>query len=85
MAKEKRLFLSFEVTKEEEKLINMRAQQEGVSRSQYLREAFILEFFMSGDLECYKYMGRRASAALKEMLADKLGHMDRSRGEALLA
>lgn len=78
MAKDKRHLISFEVSAEEEKLLDQRARQEGVNRSQYLRECFILEFFMSGDLECYKYLGRKAGAGVKEVLADKVKHFDRS-------
>lgn len=78
MAKQKRHFISFEVSKEEEALIEQRAHQEGVNRSQYLRECFIFEFFMSGDLECYKFLGRRAGAAVKAVLSDKLKEFDRA-------
>lgn len=77
MAKAKRHLVAFEVSKEEEALLDQRAKQEGVNRSQYLRECFILEFFMSGDLECYKYLGRKAGAAVKGVLADKVKHFDR--------
>lgn len=71
MSKVKRHFISFEVSAEEEKMLDQRAKQEGVSRSQYIREAVYMELFLSGDLEAYKFLGREAGLIMREVLATK--------------
>lgn len=71
MAKTKRHFISFEVSESEEKMLEQRAKQEGVSRSEYIREAIYLELFLSGDLEAYKFLGKEAGLIMREILATK--------------
>jgi hypothetical protein len=82
MAKPKRHMISFEVSKEEEALIEQRADQQGVGRSQYIREALIMEWFLSGDLEAYKYLGRRASVIIKEGLGEKFRELEKIAGQS---
>ena len=68
--------ISFELTKEEFRLIEQRAKQQGISRSQYVREAIYLEFLFSGDLEAMKYMAKRVSARVKDVIAAKVKGVD---------
>ena len=79
MATDKRLMLSFEVTKEEMKAIEQRAKQEGVNRSQYVKEAIFLEFMLSGDVEAYTFLAKHAGVVMKETLAGKLRDLERGR------
>ena len=75
MAKRQRHMIGFEVSPEEEKMIDQRAQQEGVNRSQYLRGCFYFDLFMSGDLEAYKFLGKEAGTIMRETLAGRMAEL----------
>lgn len=77
MAKQRRNFVSFEISVEEEKAIDLRAKQEGVNRSQYIREAIYFEMFLSGDFEIYKFLGKQAGVIMREVLAGKFAEFQR--------
>jgi hypothetical protein len=68
----KRNILTFDVSNQVAKLINQRAAQEGITRSDYLREAVYLEFLLSGDLEATSFVGKRVGARIRDVITAKL-------------
>lgn len=73
--KQIRTMISFDLSDEELRLIEQRARQEGVNRSQYIKSAIFMEFLMSGDLECYRFLGRRTVDAVTEVYADRIAEL----------
>lgn len=58
------------------RMIEARAKQEGISRSEYIRECIYLELLFSGDLEAMKFLVKKVGARSKAALVDKLVHLD---------
>lgn len=83
--KQIRTMISFDVSEAEVQLIEQRARQEGVNRSQYIKSAIFLEFLMSGDLECYKFLGRRTFDAVSEVYADRIAELHKKYSHLKLA
>jgi len=75
MAKQEFRF-TFDSGKELGKLIDQRAAQEGISVSEYIREAIILKMVLSGDLEAMKYVATRVGKRVKEALLEKVAGGD---------
>lgn len=76
--------ISLEVGDELLRLIEQRAKQEGINRSEYVREAIILEMLFSGDLSAMQYVMKRVGKRAKSALVDKLAGVDfKERIEAL--
>jgi hypothetical protein len=57
-------------------MITKRAKQEGITLSEYIREAVILEMFFSGDVEAMKFVVQRVGKRVKTALVDKIAGMD---------
>lgn len=80
-----RSLLSFAPGKELEKMIQQRAKQQGITVSEYIREAIILELFFSGDLEAMKFVVKRVGRRAKDLLLEKVSQADLERNrEALI-
>lgn len=76
--------ISFDAGKDLERMIQQRAKQEGISVSEYIREAIILEMVFSGDLEATKFVIQRVGKRVKSALIDRLAGVDvQERVEAL--
>lgn len=83
MAKQEARF-TFDTSKELGKMIEQRATQEGISVSEYVREAILLELWFSGDLEAMKFLAGRVGKRVKDVLLDKVARVDiKERVEAL--
>lgn len=79
-----RPMVSFEAMNGLDQMISRRAEQEGISVSDYVREAIILELWFSGDIEAMKFVAKRVGKRAKEMLLDKVAKLDiKERVEAL--
>jgi hypothetical protein len=68
--------ISFDAGKDLERMIQQRAKQEGITVSEYIREAIILEMFFSGDVEAMKFVVQRVGKRVKDSLVEKLRHAD---------
>ena len=77
--------LHVDLGKELARLVDQRAKQQGISRSEYIREAIILELFFSGDLEAMKFVAKRVGNRVKAVMAEKIAGVDLQRqvGELL--
>lgn len=81
-----RAVLSFDAGTGLEKMIEQRAKQEGISVSEYIREAIVLEMFFSGDVEAMSYVLKRVGKRVKAALVDRLAGVDlKEKVEALTA
>jgi hypothetical protein len=67
---------TFDTAKDLAEMIDQRATQEGISVSEYIREAIILELWFSGDLEAMKFVAGRVGKRVKAALLDKLAGVD---------
>lgn len=72
----KRNMVTFEVDNPTLKILDQRANQEGISRSDYVRECVYLDFILSGDLEATKFVAKRIGARVKDALVDKIRGVD---------
>jgi len=85
MAKQEARF-TFEATNGLDRMIEQRAKQEGVTVSEYIREAIVLEMFFSGDVEAMTYVVKRVGKRMKAALVDRIAGVDlKERVEALTA
>ena len=76
---------TFDTDAELGKMIEQRAKQEGITVSEYIPEAIILELFFSGDLDAASFVLKRVSKRIKGAMVDKLASIDlRERVEALV-
>lgn len=66
----------FDVTPEISRLIDQRAKQEGISKSEYLRGCVFLEFATSGDLEAGKFLAKKVGTRIKEIVRYRLESLD---------
>jgi len=83
MAKQESRF-TFDTGKDLAKMIDQRAAQEGITVSEYVREAIILELWFSGDLEAMKFVASRVGKRIKSALIEKVAGVDlKQRLEAL--
>ena len=64
--------VSVDLGKDLLKLVEQRAKQEGITRSDYIREAIMLEFILSGDVEAMKFVVKKVGNRVKGVLAEKL-------------
>jgi len=71
---DRRTFITFEAGKELHRMIEQRAKQEGVSISEYVREASFFEMLFSGDEQAVKYIQKKIGKRLRGVLLDKLKH-----------
>lgn len=79
-----RSVIAFEALNGLDKMIEQRAAQEGITVSEYVREAVFLELWFSGDLEAMKFVAKRVAKRTKEILLDKVSRVDlKERVEAL--
>lgn len=84
MAKERDI-ISFELPSDFAKAVENRAKQEGITRSEYIREALALEMLFSGDLEAMKFILKRSGKRMKAALVDRLAQTDIKRTVDALA
>lgn len=75
MAKQESRF-TFDTGKDLAKMIEQRAAQEGINVSEYIREAILLELWLSGDLEAMKFVAGRVGKRIKDALLDKMAKVD---------
>jgi len=71
-----RSMLAFAPGKELQRMIDQRAKQQGITVSEYLREAVLLELCFSGDLEATKFVVKRVGKRMKDLLVDKIQQVD---------
>ena len=75
MAKTKAMrseLLNFRVTPEEKKLIEKRARAKKMTLADYVREAVLFDMLMSGMGDAWRFLGRKAYAALREELETRM-------------
>ena len=75
MAKAKAMrseLLNFRVTPEEKKLIEKRASSKKMAVAEYVREAVIMDMLLSGMGDAWRFLGRKAYAALREELETRM-------------
>lgn len=78
--------INFVAGKELQRMVEQRAKQEGITVSEYIREAIILEMFFSGDLEAMGYVVKRVGKRVKAAMVDRLAGVDiKERVETLMA
>lgn len=77
--------VSFDLGKDLLKMVDQRAKQQGINRSEYVREAIYLEFFLSGDLEATKFVLKRVGARVKNVIAEKLRDSEVREARKILA
>jgi len=67
-----RTLITFEAGKELDRMIEQRSKQEGVSKSEYVREAIFFEMLFSGDEQAVKFIQKKLGKRLRGVLLDKL-------------
>jgi hypothetical protein len=82
MAREDRI--TFDAGKDLMRMIEQRSKQEGITVSEYIREAILLEMAFSGDLEATKFILAKIGRRVRDAMIDKLARADiKSTVEAL--
>jgi len=66
-------------------MVDQRAKQEGITRSEYIREAVILELVFSGDVSALGFVAKKVGKRMKTAILDRLGHADLSELGSMLA
>jgi hypothetical protein len=85
MAKQEARF-TFDTAKDFGQMIDQRAKQEGITISEYIREAIVLEMFFSGDVQAMSFVMKRVGKRVKAALVDRLAGVDlKEKVEALTA
>lgn len=69
-------YIAFDAGKELARAIQQRAKQEGITVSEYMREACLFEMVFSGDVEATKFVAKRFGKRLKDALIDRMAGVD---------
>lgn len=81
----KQYAFSVDLGKELLEIVDQRAKQEGVNRSEYIREAILLELVLSGDLDGTKFVAKKVGQRIKNALLDRFAGVDLQERTSILS